>query len=415
MLNTTTFSPLRHRTFALLVTGSLLANLGNTIQSVGAAWHLTEMGQPADVVALAQTAYNLPIMLLALPAGAWSDMIDKKKLLQISLVLMLAVSIALAVLVEMGMAGPAVTIGLTALLACGVACIIPAAASAVNFSVPREQLAAAVALNILGFNVARSFGPALGGAITSLGGASAAFIANGAAYLLVIILLWRWHLPAAPKPQKRRIGPVMAEGLRYAFASPQIRNIMLRAITFTTAGAAAWAVMPLYSSEVLGAGSFVFGLLLAALGLGAVIGAASATWFRSRYSAETIIRASGLIYGSGLVAVALQPPLWAILALLVMAGAGWVQALSGFAVAGQMWSPQSIVGRVAAKISSVTFGGIAIGSWLWGHFADAYGITTAFMASGIAMIVLPLIGLFLPMPEHAHAQPGEAGSGQSPD
>lgn len=408
MLNTATFSPLKYRTFTLLVTGSLLANLGNTIQSVGAAWHLTELGQPADVVALAQTAYNLPIMLLALPAGAWSDMIDKKKLLQISLVLMLAVSIALAVLVQLGMAGPVVTIGLTALLACGVACIIPAAASAVNFAVPREQLAAAVALNILGFNVARSFGPALGGAITSMGGASAAFIANGAAYLLVIILLWRWRLDAPVKPETRKIGPVMAEGLRFAFASPQIRNIMLRAITFTTTGAAAWAVMPLYASEVLGKGSFVFGLLLASLGVGAVIGAASATWFRSRYHAETIIRASGLIYGTGLIAVGLTPPLWAIMALLVMAGAGWVQALSGFAVAGQMWAPQRLVGRIAAMISSVTFGGIAIGSWLWGHFADAQGITTAFMASGAAMIVLPLLGLFFAMPEHAHSQPEEA-------
>lgn len=408
MLNTTTFSPLKYRTFTLLVTSSLLANLGNTIQSVGAAWHLTELGQPADVVALAQTAYNLPIMLLALPAGAWSDMIDKKKLLQTSLVLMLAVSVALAVLVQLGMAGPAVTIGLTALLACGVACIIPAAASAVNFAVPRGQLAAAVALNILGFNVARSFGPALGGAITSLGGASAAFIANGAAYLLVIVILWRWRLDAPIKPETRKIGPMMAEGLSFAFASPQIRNIMLRAITFTTAGAAAWAVMPLYASEVLGKGSFVFGLLLASLGVGAVIGAASATWFRSRYHAEAIIRAAGLIYGAGLIAVAMTPPLWAIMALLVMAGAGWVQALSGFAVAGQMWSPQRLVGRIAAMISSVTFGGIAIGSWLWGHFADSQGITTAFMASGAAMIVLPLLGLFFAMPEHAHSQPEEA-------
>ena len=412
MLNTATFSPLKNRTFALLVTGSLLANLGNTIQSVGAAWHLTQLGQPADVVALAQTAYNLPIMLLALPAGAWSDMVDKKLLLQISLLLMLAVSIVLVVMVEMGLAGPVAIIGLTALLACGVACIIPAAASAVNFAVPRGQLAAAVALNILGFNVARSFGPALGGMVTSIGGAGAAFAVNGAAYALVILLLWRWRLDA-PKPEKRKIGPVMAEGLRYAFASKPIRTIMLRAITFTSTGAAAWAIMPLFSSQVLGEGSFIYGLLLAALGVGAVIGAASATWFRSRFSAEVITRVSGMIYGTGCVLVALQPALWTIMLLLVMAGAGWVQALSGFAVSGQMWSPQKLVGRIAALVSSVTFGGIAIGSWLWGHFADAHGITTAFITSGIAMILLPLLGLIFRMPDHADAQPDDRSSAQS--
>ncbi|MCX7676332.1 MAG: MFS transporter, partial [Alteraurantiacibacter sp.] len=177
MLHTSTFSPLRHRAFAVVVMGSLLANLGNTVQSVGASWHLTELGYPADVVALVQTAYNLPIMLLGLPAGAWSDMMDKRRILLLALTGMLTVSVLLAFLVQMGFAGPVAVIGLTALLACGVGCVIPAVASSVNFSVPRKELAAGVALNILGFNVARSFGPALGGAITSLGGASAAFIA----------------------------------------------------------------------------------------------------------------------------------------------------------------------------------------------------------------------------------------------
>jgi len=398
---TSTFGPLRHRAFAMLVFGALLANLGNTIQSVGAAWHLTESGQPADIVALVQTAYNLPIMLLALPAGAFSDMVDKRRLLLTSLAMMLAVSVTLAVLVEMDMAGPAAILILTAMLACGVACIIPAVASAVNFAVPRTQLAAAVALNILGFNVARSFGPALGGAITSVGGASAAFIANAAAYGLVILLLWRWRLPNQPEPVRRKIGPVMAEGLRYAFASRELRTIMVRAFSFTFCGAAAWAVMPLFASDVLQRGSFVFGLLLAALGTGAVIGAASATWFRQRFSAEAITRGSGLLYGAGCVLVSLEPGLPGVLALLVFAGAGWVQALSGFAVAGQMWSPRAVVGRMAALISSVTFGGIAIGSWMWGHFAEEFGVSLAIGTSGAVMIGLPLLGLVLPMPGHA--------------
>jgi predicted MFS family arabinose efflux permease len=281
-----------------------------------------------------------------------------------------------------------------------VGCVIPAAASAVNFSVPRAELAAAVALNILGFNVARSFGPALGGAITSLAGASGAFIFSAVAYAAVIALLWPWRVPIEQNLVRRPIMPMMAEGLRFALHTPQLRNIMVRGFTFTFTGAAAWAVMPLFAAEVLHAGSFIYGLLLAALGVGAVLGAATATWFRARYSAEAIIRASGLIYGVGCVLVALEPGLPATFALLVMAGAGWVQALSGFAVAGQMWATQAVVGRIAALISGVTFGGIAVGSWVWGHFGDAWGIDVAFMASGAAMIVLPLLGLVLPMPAH---------------
>jgi predicted MFS family arabinose efflux permease len=407
MLNTATFGPLRHRSFAVVVTASLLANLGNTIQSVGASWHLTELGYPADVVALVQTFYNLPIMLLGLPAGAWSDMVDKRKMLLTALCAMLAVSVLLAGLVQADAAGPVVVLGLTAALACGVGCVIPAAASSVNFSVPRTELAAAVALNILGFNVARSFGPAVGGAITSLAGAGGAFVVSALAYALVIALLWRWRVPFEQNLNRRPILPMMAEGLRFAFHSPQLRTIMIRAFTFTVAGAAAWAVMPLFAAEVLDAGPAVYGLLLAALGVGAVIGAGTATWFRSRYSSEAIIRAAGLLYGSGVVLVALQPGLPATMILLVFAGAGWVQALSGFAVAGQLWATQNVVGRVSSMISGVTFGGIAIGSWLWGHAGESFGIITAFMASGLAMIVLPLLGLVLPMPAHKVAHHAE--------
>ena len=104
---------------------------------------------------------------------------------------------------------------------------------------------------------------------------------------------------------------------------------------------------------------------------GAVLGAATSTWFRARFSAEAIIRAAGIVYGLGCLGVAYNPGLPAMLALLVLAGAGWVQALSGFSVAGQLWSPREIVGRITAMVSSLTFGGIALGSWLWGHFAEA--------------------------------------------
>lgn len=401
MPGSATFSPLAHRTFALILTGALLANFGNQIQAVGASWLLTESGAPADVVALAQTATNLPIMLLALPAGAWADMFDRRRVILAALGTMLFLSLVLAGLDIAGLAPAAIIIGLTALLACGVACFSPAMAGSIGGVVPRTELAAAVALNIVGFNLARSLGPAAGGAIVALGGAAAAFVVNAVSYLLAIALFWRWRgVPAPPREQRRPLHRVIAEGLGHAFSSPPIRTIMLRAFTFTLTGAAAWALMPLVSAELLHEGSAVYGLLLGALGLGAVIGAATSTEFRRRFSAEAITRAAGMTYGLACLIVALNPGLPAMLALLVVAGAGWVQALSGFSVAGQMWSPRELVGRMTAMVSSLTFGGIALGSWLWGHFAESYGVGGALMASGAAMVVLPLIGLVWRMPAH---------------
>jgi len=404
MSGATTFSPLAHRAFLLILVGSLLSNFGNAIQSVGAAWELTLMRQPADVIALVQTATNLPIMLLALPAGAWADMFDKRAIMLLAQSAMFALSLLLVALTFAGMTPPAAIIVLTALLASGVACFNPALSASIGGIVPRAELAAAVALNILAFNVARSLGPALGGAIVSLGGAAIAFVANAASYLMVIAVLWRWRPEQAPPKEKRALHAVIAEGFRFALGSVQVRTIMLRAFTFTTTGAAAWALMPLVASDVLGRGSAVFGLLLGALGAGAVLGAATSTWFRARFSAEAIIRSAGIVYGLGCLGVAANPGLPAMLALLVLAGAGWVQALSGFSVAGQLWSPRAIVGRITAMVSSLTFGGIALGSWLWGHFAEDHGVAMALTASGAAMVVLPLLGLLLPMPAHEGAE-----------
>jgi MFS family permease len=395
-----TFRPLANRAFRLILLGSLLSNFGNAIQSVGAAWQLTEAGQPADIVAAVQTATNLPIMLLALPAGAWADMFDRRGIMLIAQVGMFVVSVVLVALAFAGLTPAVAIIGLTGLLAAGVACFNPALAASIGGIVGRAELAAAVALNVLAFNVARSVGPALGGAVVSGGGAAAAFVVNALSYLMVIVVLWRWRPEARPPKEKRRLPAVIGEGFRFALHSPPVRTIMLRALTFTTTGAAAWALMPLVSAELLHKGSAVYGLLLGALGLGAVIGAASSTWFRTRYAAEAIIRSSGVLYGLACVGVALSPGLPAMLALLVVAGAVWVQALSGFSVAGQLWSPREIVGRVTALVSSLTFGGIALGSWLWGHFAQSYGIANALLASGAAMIVLPVIGLVKPMPAH---------------
>ena len=361
---------------------------------------LTERGEPADVVALVQSAINLPILLLALPAGALADMFERRRIILAAQAGMLAIAVVLAWLALAGSPPAWLVIALTALLACGIATFSPALGASIRETVPRAELAAAVALNILAFNTARTLGPALGGAVVAAGGAGAAFAVNALGYAAAIALFLRWRPPPSERPARRSMAAMVAEGLRHALASPEVRTILLRAAAFTMAGAAAWALMPLVAADMLGQGPSTYGLLLGALGLGAVLGAASATWFRNRYGAETITRTAGLVYGLAVVAVALQPGLPAILALLVVAGAGWVQALSGFSVAAQMWAPQAAVGRIVALASAVTFGGLALGAWLWGHFAEAYGVAGALLASGGAMVLLPLLGLLLPMPDH---------------
>jgi len=409
----TTLSPFAHRVFLGLSVASFASNLGNAIQSVGASWLMTSIAPAADMVALVQTATSLPIMLFALIAGAIADLFDRRKVMLTAQIAMASASFLLAGLGFAGLVTPWTLLALTFLLGAGVALFGPAMQVTVGEVVPRAELAGAVSLNILGFNVARSLGPAIGGGIVALGGSSAAFVANASSYLIAIVILFLWRRPVpeteaaatGPTAGARRVLPAVLEGLRYVGAAAPIRIILIRAAFFTLSGSAAWALMPLVARNLVGGGPSAFGLLLSGLGVGAVIGALASTAVRRRYSNETIIRAAGIIFGAACLIVAARPGLAISFVALVMGGASWVQALAGFSVAGQIWSPRWVVGRVAATINATIFGGLALGSWVWGHVAEAIGLAPAIAASGALMIVLPLIGLFLPLPRNEDANP----------
>jgi MFS family permease len=386
--------------FLGLWSASLIMNLGNAIQAVGASWLMTSLTDSADMVALVQSAIALPILLFALLAGAIADLFDRRLVMLVAQGLMLATAIALAALSQSGAITPWLLLGLTFLLGTGAAFSAPSMQATIGDIVPRKELAAAVSLNILGFNVARSVGPAVGGLIVAVGGAGAAFIGNAGAFLASMTLIAMWRRAPEEHRHRRRIGRAILDGLAYVGMAAAIRTILVRALAFTFLGSAAWGLMPLVARDLVGGGPAEFGWLLGGLGFGAVIGALASTRIRHQFSNETIIRAAGLIYGGACVAIAARPGMTATFLLLVIGGAGWVQALSGFSVTGQIWSPRRVVGRVAATINSVMYGGIAIGSWAWGHFTEDFGIAAAIAASGTAMVLLPLLGLVFRLPEN---------------
>jgi MFS family permease len=403
-----TLSPFAHNAFLWLWLASLGSNLATAVQSVGASWTMTGLTDQADMVALIQTAMALPVMLFALIGGAVADIYSRPRVMLACQILMGAVSVLLAVLAAHGLASAWGLLGLTFMLGAGLAFYNPCAQASIGQLVPRAELANAVGLQILGFNVARSLGPAIGGAIVAAWSATAAFVVTAIGYFgAAAILILRRPLGAAPPAHPGgSLTKAIGEGLAYVGRSSEVRTVLIRGAAFTIVGSAAWALMPLIAKHLIGGGPSQFGLLLGALGLGAVIGGVASHAVRARFAAETIIRGAGLIYGISCLIVAAQPGLWVSFLALVVGGAGWVQALSGFSVTGQLWSPRNVVGRVAATINMVIYGALAIGSWLWGHVADAIGLAEALALSGGLMVALPLLGLLLPLPRHEDA-PGQ--------
>jgi MFS family permease len=391
--------PFQHRLFAQVWAASLASNLGSLIQVVGASWLMTLLAPSPEMVALVQAATAAPIMLLSLAGGATADVWDRRKLMLAAQVLMLAVSVALTVLAYRGAITPVELLLFTFLLGAGSALHGPAWHSSVGELVPRTELSAAVSLNSVAYNLARTTGPALGGLLVAQAGAKAAFLVNAFSYigLIAVLLSWRRHVPARTLPPEA-LGRAMLAGLRYARLSPPIRTVLVRGLVFGTAGSSIWALLPLVAKEGLGGGVATYGVLLGSLGAGAILGALGAAAARRSVAHEQVVRLATVGFGVGTALAGASPwPVLTVLALL-LTGACWVGTLSTLNFTVQISSPRWVVGRTVAIYQMVTFGGMALGSWLWGLLAADAGLTTALVAAGALMGASALLGWLLPLP-----------------
>jgi len=381
-----TVQPLRTRIFALLWTTGLISNFGYMIQSVGAQWHMTSIAPSADMVALVQTAITLPILLFSLPAGALADILNRRRVLIAAQLVMLAASTVMAALAYLQMLGPWTLLAVTFVLGVGAALYGPSWQASAGDLVVRDQIPAAVALNSLGFNIARAAGPALGGVIVATAGPEAAFAINAVSYIGLIgaLIVWKPVYPERTLPPEDMV-PAMAAGLRYAGHSPSIRAVLLRALAFGMAGSAVWALLPLVARDIIGGGPVVFGTLLGALGAGAIVGAFTATPVRARIGAERQVLGATVAFGAAMIATAAVPAHAVAMLCLTVAGAAWVMALSTFNVNVQLSSPRWVMGRTISVYQMLIFGGMALGSWLWGVLAQGAGVGAAIIAAGIAM------------------------------
>ena len=377
---------------------SLASNFGGLIQSVGASWMMMSIGGSAQMVALVQASATLPFMLLALAAGAIADNADRRKVMLSAQFFMLSVSIILAALAWFGAITPWLLLTFTFLIGCGTALNGPAWQASVGDMLPREDLPGAVALNSMGFNIARSVGPAIGGAIVAAAGAAAAFTVNALSYISLIFVLLRWRT----EPPKRllppeKLGVAMGAGIRYVAMSPNIRAVLLRAATFGLAASAIPALMPLIARDLVAGGPLAYGLLLGSFGVGAVAGAFASGRIRSALSTEWIVRCGAGAFAIGGVMAALSPWLLLTMAALLLAGVGWVLTLSTFNVTVQMSAPRWVVGRALATYQMVAFGGMAAGSWLWGSVAARESVEMALLIAAGTQAIVILLGLRVPL------------------
>jgi len=392
-------APLRHAVFRRIWLASLVSNLGILIQGVGAAWAMTQMTTSADKVALVQTALMLPIMLISMPAGAIADMHDRRIVALVSLSIALVGATALTTLEWFHLATPNVLLALCFIVGSGMALFGPAWQASVSEQVPAETLPQAVALNGISYNIARSFGPAVGGIVVATAGAVAAFAVNAVLYLPLMIVLFLWNRTHEPSRLPReRLNRAIVSGVRYIANSPSIRIVLIRTLVTGLIGGSVSALMPLVARDLLHGGAQTYGIMLGAFGMGAVIGALNITEVRKRMSGEAAVRACAISMAGAIASVALSTNAVLTAAALVLAGGVWMLAVALFNIGVQLSAPRWVAGRSLAAFQASIAGGIAVGSWGWGHLTDYAGVEIALLVSAALMLLSPILGIWLRMP-----------------
>ena len=393
------FSPLRHAVFRRIWTASLLSNLGILVLGVGAAWTMTQISSSADMVALVQTSLMLPVALVSTPAGAIADMFDRRIVGLVALSIALAGSISLSALAWLGFVTPGLLLVACFIIGSGMALFGPAWQASVSEQVPAEALPSAVALNGISYNIARSFGPAIGGIIVASAGAVAAFATNALLYLPLLIVLFLWRRVKEPsRLPPERMARAVISGVRYIVHSPPIRIVLGRTLVTGIAGGSVSALMPIVTRDLLHGGAQTYGVMLGTFGMGAVIGALNIATLRGRLGDEVSIRLCMIVMGVCVAVVAISR--WPALtgSALVFAGAAWTASVTVFNVGVQLAAPRWVAGRALAAYQAAISGGIALGSWAWGSIANVIGVEGALLISGATLFASPVLGLWIRMP-----------------
>ena len=388
-------SPFRFLTFTVLWAATVVSNIGTWMQNAAASWLMTSLNPDPFIVSLVQVATSLPLFLFALPAGALADIVDRRRLLigvQVAVTVLVA---AFGVLVWVGRATPLFLLTFSFLAATAAALILPAWQSIVPQLVPREQLQPAVALNSVGLNVSRAVGPALAGIIIAAWGLAAPFWINAVTTLGVIAALIWWHprdegeTRHLPAEQFHR---AIAAGLRYARHNPHLRATLIRAAGFFIFASAYWALLPLVARNQIAGGPKLYGILLGAIGVGAVCAAFALPWLKRRLGADRLVAGGTIGTAVALVLFALAKEPAVALAASLIAGVSWIAILATINVSAQVALPSWVRGRGLSIFGTVMFGSLTLGSALWGKVATLTSLPVAHLiAAAGATLAVPLL------------------------
>ncbi len=387
-------SPFKERAFAVVWTATVISNIGSWMQNAAGGWLMISLNPDPGMVAMVQVATALPMFLIGLPAGALADIFDRRRLLLSMEILGTLLTMAIALLVALHRVTPSLLLVLTFLSSAAAALAVPAWQAVVPQLVGRDKLPQAIALNSVGINISRAIGPALAGLNIAYWGIAAPFWLNAISNLGVIgaLFWWRAGMVSARQLPPERFGTAVVVGLRHWRYNPHLRATLTRAAGFFLFASAYWALLPLVAHDQISGGPELYGLLLGAIGAGAIAGSFGLPRLKALLGPDRLVAlgSAGTALALVLFGSAHQPAL--AFAASIVAGVSWITVLAVLNVSAQLALPGWVRGRGLAAYAVVMFGALTLGSWVWGEVSSLINLSVAhYIAAAGALAGIPLL------------------------
>src|SRR5256712_6080280 len=381
-------SPLKDTLYRFLWVTMFASEIGVYMQTVAASWLITSLVPSPFVVALLQVVASLSIFLLALPAGALSDIVDRRKLFLITQYFSLAVAAILSILTLGGFTTSSILLVFSFLLGLGFAMSLPVSIVVQTELVPKHKAMAAMTLFSVAIYIGLGVGPLLGGLVVAAAGPWAVFMLNALSFVGIIVFLHRWHKTTDQKllPPEQVIAAIRA-GLRYMRHSLHVRALFVRDFALTICGSALISLLPLLARNEAGSNSILFGILVGAFGIGGMIGGLIIVPRIKMVSIEKRVSIATIVFAVALAVLSFQHDIITLFVAVFAVGMALVVTNSSLNFVAYNSVSSWVRTRVVSVHQMVYWGGVAIGSIVWGIVAEIWGIPTALLAASIGLVI----------------------------
>ena len=386
------WTPLKIPVFRLLWGTWVTANICMWMSDVAAAWMMSALTTTPIWVALVQTASTLPVLLLGLPSGALADILDRRRYFIVTQFWLAGTAAALCLAVLFDLLTPPLLLALTFANGIGLAMRWPIFAALIPEIVPRQQLPAALALNAIAMNASRIIGPLVAGALIASAGTAYVFVLNATLSLIAGFVIMRWRRDFVPSPLGReRLLSAMRVGLQFVRESAPLRGVFLRVSLFFFHSTALLALLPLLARRLAGGGAATYTLLLASMGVGAIMLVLVLPRLRERLTGRQMVLAGTVLQSLSAMVMAFAPSVYVAVPTMVLAGMAWLCAANSLSLLAQMLLPNWVRARGMSMFQMAIMGGSALGAAVWGQVATMSSLNSSLVASALTGSIAMLV------------------------